>query len=253
MTGEGRPRLHLLDEIRGFAVLCIVFFHGFYTFYSIFEYDTALRLFNFFMPAEPYFAAAFILICGISTALSRSNLRRGLILLAVALLVTAATVLLRVFGINEIIRFGILHLLSVSILLFVLLRKLLDKVPSAVLFVITAVLFAVTARLEDGLLGFPGLYLTLPESARDIPFVYIIGIPSSSFFSSDYFPIFPWFFCFLAGTVLGRYLFREKVAKVLSKRLVPPLSFLGRHALVIYLLHQPVIFAVGYLIKWIFG
>ncbi|NLF79969.1 MAG: DUF1624 domain-containing protein [Clostridia bacterium] len=64
--------------------------------------------------------AGFIGGCGISCSLSRSNMRRGLKLLAVALGLTAATALLDLaLGRQQfLISFGILHLLALSILVY---------------------------------------------------------------------------------------------------------------------------------------
>ena len=66
-----------MDEIRGFAVLCMIFYHGFYSLAYLFQLDWGMALLRFFMPAEPFFAGAFILISGISSNLSHSNLLRG--------------------------------------------------------------------------------------------------------------------------------------------------------------------------------
>ena len=58
---EKKQRLILLDELRGFAVCCMVFYHGFYSMASIFGLSIGRDLLYFFMPAEPWFAGLFIL------------------------------------------------------------------------------------------------------------------------------------------------------------------------------------------------
>ena len=88
-----RRRIYLMDELRGFAVFCMVFYHGFYTLAYLYNLKAGMILLNFFMPAEPYFAGMFMLIAGISSDLSHSNLKRGAKLLGVALVVTLATCL----------------------------------------------------------------------------------------------------------------------------------------------------------------
>lgn len=117
-----------MDEVRGFDLLLMVAFHGFYTAGYLFGFRPAAWLFNFFNPVEPFFAGLFILICGISCRLSHSNWKRGGLLLAVAAVMSA---FLFVFMRKEMIWFGILHFLAVSILLFALCRPLLDKIPPA--------------------------------------------------------------------------------------------------------------------------
>ncbi len=59
--------------------------------------------------------------------------------------------------------------------------------------------------------------------------------------SMDFIPIFPWFWVILLGILLGPHLSRIRVLERLS---TPKFfDFLGRHSLMIYLLHQPLIFA----------
>ena len=82
---EKKQRLILLDELRGFAVCCMVFYHGFYSLASIFGLSIGRDLLYFFMPAEPWFAGLFILISGICCNFSHSNAVRGAKLLLVGL------------------------------------------------------------------------------------------------------------------------------------------------------------------------
>ncbi len=65
--------------------------------------------------AQYFFAGLFVVLSGISSTLSRGNIRRALKLVAVALLVTAATF---IFDRHSAILFGILHCLAVSILIY---------------------------------------------------------------------------------------------------------------------------------------
>jgi uncharacterized membrane protein len=65
--------------------------------------------------------------------------------------------------------------------------------------------------------------------------------------SMDFIPIYPWFWPILLGIVLEPYL-----SKVRQLREFPghhALNFLGRHSLKIYLIHQPVIFGLLWLLK----
>ena len=107
-TPLAKQRIHLMDELRGFAVFCMVFYHGFYTLAYLYHLELGKILLYFFMPAEPWFAGLFILIAGVSSNLSHSNLIRGLKLAGVALVVTLATWLVVP---EERILFGILHFL----------------------------------------------------------------------------------------------------------------------------------------------
>jgi len=245
----GHRRIHFMDELRGFAVLCMVFYHAFFTLAYLYDQQWGLALFNFFMPAEPFFAGLFIFISGISSDLSHSNLKRGLKLLGVALAVTLVTVL---FVPTEAIYFGILHFLAVCMILFGLTKSFFNKIPFWWGMAGCVLLYVLTKGISGGYLGFgSGFALQLPSVLYTTDWLVPLGIYDRWFTSSDYFPLLPWAFVFLAGTFFGRFAAAEKFPKFTYKSHMPPLSFMGRHALIIYIVHQPVITGVAWLVDFI--
>ena len=70
-------------------------------------------------------AGSFIAISGVCARLSKRPLRRGLIVLAAALLVSAVTYLIRAP-----VYWGILHLLGVCMLLYAAVRKRWERLPA---------------------------------------------------------------------------------------------------------------------------
>ena len=246
-SDASHARIHFMDEVRGFAVLCMIFYHAFYSLAFVFGLDWGLKLLLFFMPAEPFFAGLFIFISGISSDLSHSNLKRGAKLLAVALLVTLVTV---VFLPQERILFGILHFLSCAMLLFGCIQKPIRRVPLAVGLAVCVVLYLATFQVGEGVACFA---IKLPGALYQTDCLAPLGFHSSSFYSADYFPILPWIFVFLAGTFVGRLAAEERFPKWMYTRRIPFLSWLGRHALIVYIVHQPVIFALAYGVQGIIG
>ena len=249
-----KKRICFLDELRGFAVLCMVFYHAFYLLGTFFNWYWANGLFDFFMPVQPIFAGIFIFICGLSCTLSKSNLKRGVVLLAVALGFTFVTsVIMPAMGFVECeIYFGILHLLAVSILLYSLLSKAIHKTSPFAGILFCAVLYAFTSSIGDGTLRYGELItFTLPESLYESNTLMILGIHSHDFFSADYFPIFPDIFIFFAGVFSGVIFLRKGYPDWCGKKRVPFFGFLGRNALLIYVVHMPAIYALGYLINFI--
>lgn len=235
------PRIEILDELRGLCIVCMVFFHAFFDMAFIFGIFPAL--YDFFLPAEPVFAGIFVAICGICCRLSRSNLRRGLIIAAAAAGVSLVTYFLSQRGVVDPIYFGILHMLAVSVLLFAAARPLLDKVPPPAGVAVCALLAVLLWNMPHGSVGIAGLRLRVPSTLPDIISVPIGINPADSAFS-DYFPLVPWIFIFTAGTFLGKYFAEGRIPKFFYRKHVPFLSAVGRHSLIIYILHQPVIYAL---------
>ncbi len=250
-TPKKIKRLHTLDEIRGFAVFCMVFYHAFYSLAMFFNLSWGRDLLNFFSPAEPYFAGLFILISGISSCLSHSNLERGGKLLLVALAVTIVTFF---FDPNSIIVFGILHFLAISMIFFGAFKNIIEKVPLIVILILSVVLFVLCYRIPNGYFGIGGLFeIIVPSQYYTSNYMFAFGLPSLSFASADYFPLIPWLFLFLAGTAIGRLAVRGKFPVGMYKLRIPFFAIMGRNALLLYIIHQPVIIGFCYLVQWIIG
>ncbi len=228
-------RIWEIDFLRGLSIILVV---GYHLLYDLGAYGGVERFFGFLTDlstvawtvAQHFFAGLFIVLCGTSSTLTRSNLRRGLKLLAVSLAVTAITY---IFDSSSAIWFGILQLLAVSILVF---GAAFEKARP-----LTCMAWGVFVLA----LGVP---LHLLKRGMDIPFDWLLpfGIHSPSYSSFDYFPLIPWFGVFLIGAALGRSVYAPR-RSLLPWRL--PQTFVnaaGRHSLLIYILHQPVILAVLY-------
>lgn len=244
-------RLHTLDEIRGFAVFCMIFYHAFYSLAMFFNLSWGRDLLNFFSPAEPYFAGLFIVISGISSCLSHSNLERGGKLLLIAMAVTIVTFF---FDRNSIIVFGILHFLAICMIFFGAIKNIIEKVPLVIVLILNVALFVLCYHIPNGYFGIKGLFeLAIPSQYYESNYMFAFGLPSLTFASADYFPLIPWLFLFFAGTAVGRLAARGKFPVGMYKLRIPFLSVMGRNALFFYVIHQPVIIGICYLVQWIIG
>jgi uncharacterized membrane protein len=233
-----RPnRVWEIDFLRGLSIILMV---GYHLLYDLGEMSGVRRFLGFstdlstraWIIAQYFFAGLFVILSGISSTFSRGNVRRGLRLLAVAFLVTAATF---VFDRSATILFGILHCLAISILIYGL---SMEKSRAPVCAAAGASVLALSVALLLALRGVP------------IRFDWLLplGIHSPSLQSFDYFPLLPWFGIFLAGAALGKSVYAAKRSLIRKPWPVTFINIAGRHSLLIYIFHQPVILAALYLL-----
>lgn len=221
-------RVVLLDILRGFSVFLMVIHHFLYDLVAFCSAPVWLFKNPVFDVLHYLFAGLFILLSGIACRFSHSNLLRGAKLFGIALALSAVTVF-----IDMPILFGVLHLLSVSMLLDGLLGRYLDRLPRFAAPVLYALLFA------GGLL--------LCNAANPVPFSFLfpLGLVPSGFYSADYFPLLPWVFVFFFGTWLGAFIRAGDFPAWFYRGRPHFFAWLGRHALVIYLVHQPILFCLA--------
>ena len=223
-------RFDFLDAWRSLAIVLMIIYHFIYDL-AIFGVITWAQLFCTPLDIlQKFICCSFIFLAGTSARFSRNNLRHGLIVIAAGVIVAIGGAV----G-GQTIRFGVLQLLGWSMVIYHFAGKYLQKLPGSVL----AVLSTAAALFTDWWTG------TLTVSAK---WLYPLGLMYPGFFSADYFPLLPWFFLFLIGTVFGGWCLRHRDNRLLTAPLPSPLTFLGRHSLLIYLLHQPVLYGISFLI-----
>ena len=227
---DKKKRIEIIDALRGFAVVLMVCHHFLYDLVTFLDAPDRFFSNRVFDVLQPFFAGVFIVLCGVSSNFSRSNIRRGIITLCFALGVTGVTVLLEMP-----IVFGILHLLSFCMLFYGILQKLIEKIPGIPFFVISVLLAIISAYCVNN----------IPVQSDNL---WIFGWTGKDFLSYDYFPLFPWLFVFLAGTVIGRYIAGGNFPAKFYTVKIPVFSTIGRHALIIYIVHQPVLYLITLLI-----
>lgn len=245
MKKDSPDRVHLIDELRGLAIFLMVVYHTFFDLVILFGVDIPAFYSSFVQALVFFFAGLFIFISGASCQFSRNNLKRGAICFGFGLVMTIGTA---VFAPGELILFGILHLLGLCMMLFPLLSPLLKKIPPLWGMIGCFLLFALTFHVPEGMLGLPGFSVPIPRAVYDIKWLFWLGFPGPDFFSGDYFSIFPWIFCFLAGSFFGRPVREHRMPAWIYASHCPPLAFLGRNTLIIYLFHQPVVLGILWVI-----
>ncbi len=242
-TADKRQRVEFYDALRGIAIVYMIFYHTLYDL-TVLGFDWAYPIFQSQRIIVTVDQGMFIVLSGICCSLSRNNPLRGAKLLGVAMLFTIATVFI---DYRAPITFGILHMLSFSMLLFSACEKVLRKLPALPSAIFFNILYILTYNVKNGFFGIKGFSLPVPEMLTYKSRLFILGFTDGTYSALDYFPLMPYFFLFLTGVFLGIFLSRLTLPRFAYKK-VPFLGFLGKHSLLIYVIHQPIIYAVLYLI-----
>ncbi len=240
-----KDRYHLIDGLRGLGVLMVLFYHGTWDMVSIFGHSWSWFRSDFMGWFQIIGCCLFILVSGFCWPMGKRHLRRGLQVFGWGVAVSVVTYFAMP---SSFILFGILTFFGSVMLLMMVLSPALQRIPPWVGFVLAWVLYGMFLGVNDGYLTIPFYgVLPLPEVLYQGYLGTFLGFTAPRFYSSDYYPILPSLFVFLAGYFLY-YGVKHWGALWQGLRLnIKPLSFLGRHSLIIYVLHQPVIYGVLYL------
>jgi len=226
-----KSRYPFLDFIRGVAVILMIIFHFSYdlNYFGAVSIDFLEDPFWYWFPRIIVFL--FLISVGISTAIvHKAGIRwrlvkkRSLKLGILALIISFTTYI--IFPKNW-IYFGTLHCIlasSLAALIFVYKPKL-------------ALLFSLIILISNTVFRVIwGHYSVLSLSDW-------LNVKSL-----DYIPFYPWFGVVLLGIYLESLRFHQYRAFAWPKSI----TFLGKHSLVIYLIHQPILFGSCYLARKIF-
>lgn len=231
-------RLWEIDLTRGIAVLGMIIYHFIFDlkyFHLSLLVDTVyFRLLGFLT------ASAFIFLVGFSAQLRFLKLhtqtiskvfiqfsRRALTILFFGFLISFVTYLISP---REFVIFGILHFIGLSLFL------IFPFLYFDSFFILTAIIFLII--------------LTPIFSSLHPTNLFLIWLGSSpqGFVSFDYVPLIPWFALFLSGLISARFYTSHRPALFKKFDLSNHhLAIFGRHSLLIYLIHQPIIFVSLYL------
>lgn len=220
-------RIWEIDCARSVAILLMIVFHlvvdlkDFY-FYNI-NYLT-----GFWFYVGKLSAILFILTAGISSTLNtQALLKHGLKIFLWGMTLTGITYF---YNPLTYIRFGILHLLGCSIISY----KFLSTLRPIWL------LLAGVILLDMGYTFTPAIVTP--------PYLFPLGLVTSAFESIDYYPLIPWYGVFLVGAAVGKILYTKRQS--ILPRVTAPLltTYLGKRSLIIYLIHQPLLLAILYII-----
>lgn len=245
---EINQRYKLLDEIRGFWIINMVIYHAVWDFVYLYGMEFAWFGGTFRDVWRVMIRLGFITISGYCWQMGKKHLKRGCLIFGGGLVVTAATLIVTP---ESRIIFGVLTFLGSAMLILIPLSKLLEKVPAMLGAIVSIFLFMVTYSVSNGYIEIGDRILwKLPNEWYANLFTTYLGFPEASFFSTDYFAIFPWIFLYITGYFCYTILKKKGCLSWAKKGICPALGFVGRHSLLIYMLHQVVIYGVCELLHY---
>lgn len=275
---KAKERVFEVDFLRGFDIVLMILCH--------FMFDLA-AIPNFFVPPEGepvayvqkissfgwqmfstiewgylyvlefFFAGLFMFISGISCAFSHSNLDRSLKLAIVSVLMSIVLEGADLFipGFDVHIWCGILQAMAIAMLIYSLVDFLFkDYRADFALAIFFILLLGWTILKVNGALIVPEA--TMPryniqyhpaESLTD-RWQILFGLKS---YGDDYFPPIMTLALFFLGATVGKTLYKDKksiLPSYLPKKWAKPILWVGSHTLEIYILHQPLLYVILYLI-----
>lgn len=236
-TQTKTARLWEVDALRGYAIVEMVFFHFMWdlNFFGIFQGQMLVGPWQWFARS---IATLFIFTMGLSLTLSYNRARqkpgfpkylvRGAKIFGWGLVITVVTYF---FIGRGFVIFGILHLIGLSIIVaypFLKLNRWMSL--GAGLLVILAGIYVDGLRSES-------------------PWLIWLGVKQVGRYMVDYYPMLPWFGVSLLGLFVGHTLYPDgqrhfAVPHWGGHSLAQGLQFLGRHSLLIYLVHQPILVGI---------
>ncbi|RVQ58706.1 DUF1624 domain-containing protein [Sinorhizobium medicae] len=238
----GAKRIALLDALRGLALVAMAVYHFVWDleFFGYVAAGTAgtggWRMFARLIASSFLFLAGYSLVLGQYPKFRpRAFAMRFAKIAGAAALISVGTWF--AFR-HSFIFFGILHSIAAASLVGLLFLRL----PAATSFLAAAAAFAAPYYLRS--------------SYFDTPALWWVGLSETIPRSNDYVPLFPWLAPFLVGLGCAKLLHPVLSARRRSRGsatgnavLITSLAFAGRHSLLIYLAHQPLLLAVVYLLS----
>ena len=244
-----KHRLALLDSLRGLTLISMILYHAAWDAVYLLGADWTWYNGEMAFIWQQSICWTFILLSGFCIPFSRKPLTRGLIVFACGALVTLVTCFVVP---DQRVIFGVLTLIGSCMILLGILDPYLRHLGGMEIMVVSGLLFLITRCINEGFLGIWRLNLIqLPAGFYANWATAYLGFPFRGFWSTDYFPILPWIFLYLFGYGLHLFL-RERglLRGEFWRTRIPVLDFLGRHSLLIYLAHQPLLYMAVLLIQW---
>lgn len=235
----GRERIHMLDLLRGAAMIFVMLYHLLYDLVCYQGMNIPFWGTDGFEWIHSFFLWILFAVSGICTSFSRDTIKRGAVIYIMGSCLTIGS---NIFSADSVFVFGVLSFFGMMMMLSGIIKPVTDRIPWQAMLIVCILLYVIFfdfSRKNGTLhLFFTDIKLPLPT---DRMYLYPLGIKWSGFRSMDYFPLIPNGFVYLAGVALSRPVKEHRLPEGFYKlKGVAPINFIGRHSLAFYIVHQPV-------------
>ena len=212
-------RIWEIDLLRAVAIILMATFHTVFDLNQFIGIDLDYQS-GFWYWLGKASALAFIFLAGVSSGFSKNTVRRGIKVLAFAMAITIVTY---IFFKEQYIRFGILHFLGTSMIIFPVLKRMNNY-----LLLTSAVIIAFTA-------------IPLKNILSDTSLLLPFGVMYQGFATFDYYPLIPYLSVFILGVLAYKMYYYKKRSLFKFRFENSGISMISNNSLAIYLIHQPII------------
>lgn len=237
-----RMRLGRIDIARGLALVAMAIYHSGWDFEFFGYMDPGTTAHGGWRLFARCIASSFLVLVGFSLFLAHGRAIRwqafGKRMLQICAAAAAISAVTYYISPSDFIFFGILHQIALASLLGLAFLRL--PTPLTLIVAVIVVIAPLYAR----------------SVFFDHPALAWVGLSSIDPRSNDYVPLFPWFGAVLFGIALARLCEQLNLMHWLSGGIRPlwlqqGLTFIGRHSLAFYLIHQPVLIGLVFILSHI--
>ena len=234
-------RVWEVDFLRGFCMLFVIWDHLMFDFAFLFSFSSEIgHVVSAFArdywgsgiraATHDYFVGAFVVTSGLSCVFSRNDFKKSLKVLGAGLLITIVTnAFAKEMGRSVIINFGVLHMLGLCGLIWAVLKSF--NCPDWLVGLLAVACLAL------------GFYFQAQNLTEFVGAIWLFENRQARHWSpGDFFPLMPWLGWFFVGVLVGNLAYKNKKTKLafVNEKYVSPVTFVGRHSLLFYLLSQAI-------------
>ena len=247
-----------IDNLRGLNLISMILFHAIWDLVYIFNVNIEWYSSQIGDVWQICIACTFVILAGYCYTYSHNKLKHGLKVFIAGGIISLFTY---VFMPENMILFGVLTMLGSCMIIMIVFEKFLKNLNSMVGLFVSLCLFILTYNIRHGYVGIGIIeWFSIPKILYKNLFTTYMGFPKEDFFSTDYFGIIPWIFLFVVGYFIKRLIDNTEFAKSVRNNIkkiediglrivgIGPINWIGRHSLLVYMLHQPLVYVILYAI-----